>query len=134
MKLYSLQSWDTPIEADFPRFGLQGTPTDVLPLTRRLLKWYDVYLHFHCPDAPISTITIFGSLGWEIDSAKTGYRIMREVETNQPFAAAAIALGEREGQFWAFVIGDEDEVDVRIEQIPEKQLNMLRDLKLQHAE
>jgi hypothetical protein len=166
VKLYSLQSWDTPVEADFPRLGLRGTPTNVLQFTRRLLMWnHDAYLHFHCPDAAepftvsdgdpiftpsgkvhkfatvskyrqelllrsteilstiapiidmagieshthtisierdaaclmlsgklceISTVTILGFLGWVIDRKKIGYRIMRELETNSPFGAAAI--------------------------------------------
>jgi hypothetical protein len=206
VKLYSLQPWDTPVEADFPRLALRGTPTNVLQFTRRLLMWnHDAYLHFHCPDAAkpftvadgdpiltpsgkvhkfatvskyrqelllrsteilcaiapiidmagiephnhtisierdaaclrlsgdlcqISTVTIIGLLGWVMDRKKIGYRIMRELETNSPFAAAAVALGEREGQIYALIIGNDNQLDVHIEQIPENQLNMLRDLKL----
>ena len=39
--LYTLNKWDTPIEADFPGFGLVGNPSDVLQSGRSLLEWDD---------------------------------------------------------------------------------------------
>jgi hypothetical protein len=49
--LYMLEKWTTPIDLDFPRFGLKGLPEDAIPFSQRLLYWYGQKLNLVAPAA-----------------------------------------------------------------------------------
>jgi hypothetical protein len=44
--LYTLEKWTTPIDVDFPKFGLKGLPEEAIPFSQQLLVWIgaDVFL------------------------------------------------------------------------------------------
>jgi Restriction endonuclease len=44
VELYTLENWTTPIDLDFPRFGLKGLPEDAMPFSQRLLYWHGAKL------------------------------------------------------------------------------------------
>jgi hypothetical protein len=50
--LYTLEKWTTPIEFDFPRFGLKGVPEDVFPFSSQLLVWLNPKLYLVAPSGP----------------------------------------------------------------------------------
>ena len=47
--LYILEKWTTPIDLDFPQFGLKGLPEDAMPFSQRLLCWYGEKLNLVAP-------------------------------------------------------------------------------------
>jgi Restriction endonuclease len=49
VELYRLEKWATPIDLDFPRFGLKGLPEDAIPFSQRLLCWYGEKLNLVAP-------------------------------------------------------------------------------------
>lgn len=49
--LYKLEKWATPIELEFPRFGLKGLPEDAIPFSRKLLVWLNAYVNVVAPSA-----------------------------------------------------------------------------------
>ena len=49
--LYALEKWATPIDLDFPRFGLKGLPEDAISFSQRLLCWYGWKLNLVAPTA-----------------------------------------------------------------------------------
>ena len=49
--LYTLEKWATPIDLDFPQFGLKGLPEDAIPFSQRLLCWYGAKLNLVAPAA-----------------------------------------------------------------------------------
>ncbi len=49
--LYVLEKWETPIDVDFPRFGLRGLPEEAMPFSQWLLVWVDEQVHFIAPAA-----------------------------------------------------------------------------------
>ena len=49
--LYTLEKWATPIDLDFPRFGLKGLPEHAMPFSQRLLCWYGAKLNLVAPAA-----------------------------------------------------------------------------------
>jgi hypothetical protein len=53
---------------------------------------------------------------------------MRRVRDGEPFAGALIALGQREGQMFVFVISDSRTMNVHIVQLEERHWNMIRQL------
>jgi hypothetical protein len=55
---------------------------------------------------------------------------MRRVRDGQPFAGALIALGDREGHMFAFIISDSRTMGIHIVQLEESQLNIIRQLSL----
>jgi hypothetical protein len=49
--LYILEKWTTPMEFEFPRFGLKGLPEDAIPFSRKLLVWLNAHVHVVAPSA-----------------------------------------------------------------------------------
>jgi hypothetical protein len=49
--LYTLEKWATPIDLDFPRFGLKGLPEDAIPFSQRLLYWHGEKINLVAPAA-----------------------------------------------------------------------------------
>jgi hypothetical protein len=49
--LYRLEKWATPIDLDFPQFGLKGLPEEAIPFSQRLLCWYGEKLNLVAPAA-----------------------------------------------------------------------------------
>jgi hypothetical protein len=49
--LYTLEKWATPIDLDFPQFGLKGLPEDAMPFSQRLLCWYNWNFNLVAPAA-----------------------------------------------------------------------------------
>jgi hypothetical protein len=221
--LYTLEEWTTPIEFDFPRFGLQGVPEDAFPVSTSLLFWvnqrmmvtapsaresfnvndsdsiYDssgavhpryktfaeykneIYHRstrvlyplepaqtmwrtlpeFHASGRSISAewphthtldvsaddvhvrvgdlvkiewITISGFLRWQRAREQPKFKIMRRVPDGEPFAGAIIALGDREGHMFAFIISDSRTMNIHIVQLEERHLNMIRQLSIPRPE
>ena len=46
IELYSLEEWNTPVELEFPRFGLTGLPEEAIPFSRKLLVWVNSQYSF----------------------------------------------------------------------------------------
>jgi hypothetical protein len=221
--LYTLEKWTTPIEFDFPRFGLNGLPEDAFPFSRQLLVWLGEHVtviapstqrdfnievtdplldstgavharyttfgqyrdeillrstevlyalepaqtmmrtlpefhasafsvtaewpyahtldvssddvHFRVGDlVKIERITISGFMRWRRTREQPDFRVMRRVRDGEPFAGALIALGQREGQMFVFVISDSRTMGVHIVQLEERHWNMIRQLSLLPAE
>lgn len=49
--LYTLEKCATPIELEFPRFGLKGLPEDAIPFSRKLLVWLNAHVNVVAPSA-----------------------------------------------------------------------------------
>ena len=49
--LYILEKWATPIDIDFPRFGLKGLPEDAIRFSQSLLFWYGWKFNLVAPTA-----------------------------------------------------------------------------------
>src|SRR5258708_10247599 len=49
--LYTLGKWTTPVELEFPMFGLKGLPEDAIPFSRKLLVWLNAYAQEIAPSA-----------------------------------------------------------------------------------
>jgi hypothetical protein len=79
----------------------------------------------------IEMITISGFMRWQRAREKPNFKVMRRVPDGEPFAGALIALGDREGHMFAFVISDSRTMGVHIVQLEERHLNMIRQLSLQ---
>lgn len=79
----------------------------------------------------IESITISGFLRWQRAREKPNFKVMRRVRDGEPFAGALIALGDREGHMFAFVISDSRTMGIHIVQLEERHLNMIRQLSLQ---
>jgi hypothetical protein len=215
--LYTLEDWTTPIELDFPRFGLQGLPEDAIPIRLSLLVWSKPHVSVIAPSAQgdftvkdtdpvldstgaahtrhktfgqykdeilqrstevlyplepaqtmwrtlpefhasglsftaewphthtfdvsaddvhvragdllkIERMTISGFMRWQRAREQPSFKVMRRVRDREPFAGALIALGDREGHMFAFVISDSRTMDVHIVQLEERHLNMIRQL------
>jgi len=47
--LHTLEKWATPIELEFPRFGLKGLPEDAIPFSRKLLVWLNARVNVVAP-------------------------------------------------------------------------------------
>ncbi len=218
--LYTLEDWTTPIEFDFPRFGLKGLPEDAMPIRLSLLVWFKANVSIIAPSAQgdftikdtdpildstgaahtryktfgqykdeilqrstevlyplepaqtmyrtlpefhasglsftaewphthtldvsaddvhvrvgdllkIERMTISGFLRWQRAREQPNFKVMRRVRDGEPFAGALIALGDRAGHMFAFVISDSRTMGIHIVQLEEKHLNMIRQLSLQ---
>lgn len=78
----------------------------------------------------INAVTINGFLRWEHRRDRPDFSIMRRVADGEAFAGALIALGQREGQMFAFTIANSETAGVHLVQLKEKHLNAIRRLKL----
>ena len=217
--LYTLEKSTTPVEFDFPRFGLEGIPEKALPINLSLLVWLNPHMKVIAPSAKgdfniedtdpildsrgavhsryktfgqykdeilhrstgvlfpldpaqamyrtlpefhtsgrsftaewshshtldvsaddvhvksgdllkIETITISGFMRWQRAREQPDFKVMHRVRDGKPFAGAFIALGDREGHMFAFVISDDRTMDVHIVQLEDRHLNMIRQLSL----
>lgn len=52
--LYTLEAWSSPLESDFPSFGIAGIPEAALLFTRSLLVWNDYTVNIVTPGGPPS--------------------------------------------------------------------------------
>ena len=78
----------------------------------------------------IERVTISGFMRWQRVREQPIFKVMRRVRDGEPFAGALIALGDREGHMFAFVISDSRTMGIHIVQLEESQLNMIRQLSL----
>jgi hypothetical protein len=78
----------------------------------------------------IETITISGFMRWQRAREQPDFKVMRRLRDGKPFAGAFIALGDREGHMFAFVISDDRTMDIHIVQLEDRHLNMIRQLSL----
>jgi hypothetical protein len=78
----------------------------------------------------IERMTISGFMRWQRAREQPDFKVMRRVGDGKPFAGALIALGDREGHMFAFVISDSRTMGVHIVQLEERHLNMIRQLSL----
>jgi hypothetical protein len=78
----------------------------------------------------IERVTVSGFMRWQRAREQPTFKVMRRVRDGEPFAGALIALGDREGHMFAFVISDSRTMGVHIVQLEESQLNMIRQLSL----
>jgi hypothetical protein len=78
----------------------------------------------------IESITISGFLRWQRAREQPKFRIMRRVPDGEPFAGALLALGDREGHMFAFIISDSRTMNIHIVQLEDRHLNMIRELRL----
>ena len=89
----------------------------------------DVY--FEAGDlVKIEEVTISGFLRWETLLERPDFRVMRRVSDGEAFAGALIALGQREGEMFAFVVADSPTAGVHFVKLERKHLNMIRQLSL----
>lgn len=51
VELYALERWTTPVELEFPRFGLKGWPEDAIRFGRQLLVWLRQEFYIVVPSA-----------------------------------------------------------------------------------
>jgi hypothetical protein len=79
----------------------------------------------------IEWMTISGLLRWQRAREQPKFRVMRRVPDGEPFAGALIALGDREGHMFAFIISDSPNMNIHIVQLEERHLNMIRQLSVQ---
>ena len=217
--LYTLEKWTTPIELEFPRFGLKGLPEDAIRFSNPLLVWLGEHVNliapsaqrafniegtdplldstgaiharyktfgqyrgeillrstevlclldpaqtmmrtlpvFHASDLSVTAewpyahtldvssddvyfkmadlvkiegITISGFMRWERKKEQPDFRVMRRVRDGEPFAGALIALGQREGQMFAFVMSDSPTAGIHFVHLEERHRNMIRQLSL----
>lgn len=49
--LYALEKWTTPIEFDFPQFGLKGMPEGAIRFSQRFLVWLGAHVNPIAPSA-----------------------------------------------------------------------------------
>jgi hypothetical protein len=78
----------------------------------------------------IESLTISGFMRWQRAREQPKFKVMRRIRDGEPFAGALIALGDREGHMFAFVISDSRTMGVHIVQLEERHLNMIRQLSL----
>jgi hypothetical protein len=78
----------------------------------------------------IESVTISGFMRWQRAREQPAFKVMRRVRDGEPFAGALIALGDREGHMFAFVISDSRTMGIHIVQLEQSQLNMIRQLSL----
>ena len=81
----------------------------------------------------IEGVTISGFMRWQRPRARPDFRVMRRVRDGEAFAGALIAVGQREGQMFAFVMSDSPNAGVHFVQLEERQQNLIRQLSLQTA-
>jgi hypothetical protein len=79
----------------------------------------------------IESLTISGFMRWQRAREQPNFKVMRRVRDGEPFAGALIALGDREGYMFAFVISDSRTMGVHIVELEERHLNMIRQLSVQ---
>jgi hypothetical protein len=80
----------------------------------------------------IEAVTISGYLQWQRKDELPEYYILRRIPDGEPFAGAMVALGNREGEMFGFVVSPDSRVagvhNIRLE---EKHWNAIRKLKLE---
>jgi hypothetical protein len=82
----------------------------------------------------IDRATIHGTLQWKITKDRHAYYLLEGVPDGKPFASALIALGEREGQMYGFVLAPGSAAaGIHIIQLEEKQLNAIRQLRIDRS-
>lgn len=103
------------------------------PFTHQMpVKQENAYLKFEKKLCQINSVVIQGQLRWEIEKLNPQFYILKNIETNEIFAGAAIAAyGKDNGRMFAMVFPDKGR-NLGIHQvvIPQKQRSMLRMLKI----
>ena len=82
--LYTLEKWTTPIDLDFPRFGLKGLPEEAIPFSQNLLYWHGAKLNLVAPATRRSfsiadTDPLFDSTGADHSRYKTFNQYREEI-------------------------------------------------------
>ncbi|HVI39521.1 MAG TPA: hypothetical protein VM577_02585 [Anaerovoracaceae bacterium] len=121
----------------FP-YGLSSQDTDFLagppwPHTHTLDVIRDeVYLQYEDGFYGIDEVTITGKLQWRLKRLNPEFLILENVFTQKPFAGAAIAdYDEGDGRMFVMVFPEKGRtLGVHPVCIPEKQRNMIRNLKI----
>jgi hypothetical protein len=105
--------------------------TPAWPHTHTLdVRGDEVYAHVSDQWCRLDTVTINGFLQFQ-PGPPSMYYIMRMVPDGQPFAGTLVTLGKREGEIKALIFSPNSrEIDVNLVQIPENQLNMIRQLQI----
>ena len=91
-----------------------------------------VYLNLENGLHQITSLTILGQLQWSIKKRDPEFFILENVNTKEIFAGAAIAdYGEDDGRMFAMIFPEKGrEVGIHPFCIPEKQKNMIRNIKI----
>lgn len=127
----------TTIARTFPPRPLDGainvSATPPWPHTHTLdISRDEVYIRVDGSIIKIETVTINGYLQWQRKDELPEYYILRRVPDGEPFAGAMVALGNREGEMFGFVVSPDSRVagvhNIRLE---EKHWNAIRQLKLE---
>jgi hypothetical protein len=129
--LYALEPAKTMLDT-LPEFHVSGLSfTAEWPHSHTLdVSEDDVHVREGGDLLKIERMTIMGFMRWQRARAKPDFKVMRRVGDGKPFAGALIAVGDREGQMFAFVISDNRTMGIHIVQLEERHLNMIRQLSL----
>lgn len=80
----------------------------------------------------LEMVTINGHLQWRRKDELPEYYLLRRVPDGDPFAGAMVALGDREGEMFGFVVSPDSRVaGVHMIRLEEKHWNVIRRLKLE---
>jgi hypothetical protein len=80
----------------------------------------------------LEIVTINGYLQWQKKNEIPQYYVLRRVPDGDPFAGAMVALGNREGEMFGFVVSPDSRVaGVHMIRLEEKHWNAIRKLKLE---
>jgi hypothetical protein len=92
----------------------------------------DLHVRVNGTIVRIEAVTISGYLQWQRKDELPEYYILRRIPDGEPFAGAMVALGNREGEMFGFVVSPDSRVagvhNIRLE---EKHWNAIRKLKLE---
>jgi hypothetical protein len=112
--------------------GPFGSPISVTKL--RVPVEIDVYLQSGDELIRIESVELSGSLQWFHHRQQANYYIMRRYDSDEVFAGAAVcAFPAKEGLLLAGILSPEtDDILMKPINLTEKQMNMIRDLKIKH--
>jgi ribosomal protein S18 acetylase RimI-like enzyme len=92
----------------------------------------DVHVTIDGSLTKLEMVTINGYLQWQRKDELPQYHLLRRVPDGRPFAGAMVALGNREGEMFGFVVSPDSRVaGVHIIRLEEKHWNLIRKLKLE---
>ena len=127
----------TSIARTFPPQPLHGadnvSATPAWPHTHTIdITRDDAHVRLDGSVTKLEMVTINGYLQWQRKDEIPQYYLLRRVPDGDPFAGAMVALGNREGEMFGFVVSPNSRVaGVHMIQLEEKHWNVIRKLKLQ---
>jgi Restriction endonuclease len=127
----------TSIARTFPAQPLDGannvSATPAWPHTHTLdIARDDAHVWVDGSLTKLEMVTINGYLQWQRKDELPQYHVLRRVPDGHPFTGAMVALGNREGEMFGFVVSPDSRVaGVHIIRLEEKHWNVIRKLKLE---